>query len=125
MALIYERALFFAELSVYDYELILEERYLIAAACLLNGIQSMDDEDIHQKLPTRFLANLRMSLCVYLETEAVEHVQGRLWLLYSCSAQLQHEDITPLHIQSDRVEQKPFDIITFQTHSPVSVDDTY
>lgn len=123
--IIYQRAQFFAELSIYDYELIVEERYLIAVACILNAMESMEDEYIHGKLPLHFFSKLSINLCVHLEAEAVEHVQSRLWFLYSCSAQILYEDIIPLHVIEDSMTDKRANVFSSQASSPISVDDAY
>jgi len=122
---IYQRAIFFAELCIYDYEFVTEERYLIAVACILNAMEGMDDEYLYQTLPLEFIVKLRTSLCVDIECVALEHCQARLWFLYGCSAQLQHDDIMPSHIRKVCQGQHGGDTGSTFSNSPISVDGPY
>jgi Cyclin, N-terminal domain len=120
---IYMRAIFYAELSVYDYCFVTEERYQIAVACIMNAFLDVESECIAQQLQNDFLATLKASLCVDVSLTALANAQGRLWYLYTCSAQSQFDENQPLHDLSERSikysstnEQASF------AYSPVSVD---
>jgi hypothetical protein len=96
---IYRRAVFFAEISVYDYTFATEERYLLAVACILNAVEGIDDINYAKELRQGYLRTLSCNLCVELDLSALDRAQKRLWYLYSCSAQIQYEDMIP-HSQS-------------------------
>lgn len=96
-----DRALFFAELAVFDYSLITEDRYVLSIACILNAAESMDETLLQQTSPSQFLLNLQSNHCLDPDMEALGHCQGRLWMLYGTSAQLKEGDILPLHIRKE------------------------
>ena len=96
-----DRAVFFAELAVFDYSLITEDRYILAIACILNAAESMDETLLQQSGPLQILANLQSNHCLDPDMEALRHCQGRLWILYGTSAQLNEGDILPLHIRKE------------------------
>jgi Cyclin, N-terminal domain len=119
---IYKRAIFYAELSVYDYAFVTEHRYQIAVACILNAFLDIEGEYIAEQLQDEFLGTLSDSLCVEVDFVALEQTQGRLWYLYGCSAESQfdgihqHADYTERSIKCSSSEQ--FENFAY---SPVSV----
>lgn len=123
---IYQRAIFLSELSIYDYEFVTQERYLIAVACVLNAMEGMDNENHYRTLPLQFISKLRSTLCVDLNPTALDRCQERLWFLYGCSEQVQHDDILPLHIrQHSRGEKLQIIAAQHPSNSPISVDGPY
>jgi Cyclin, N-terminal domain/Cyclin, C-terminal domain len=94
---IYDRACFFAELSVYDYGFVSKERYMVAVACLLNALETHQDSfscDQQQSIEIKEKSSV---LAIGLDRQVLERAQAQLWYLYSCSAQLQDEaEIVPL-----------------------------
>ena len=122
---IYERATFLAELCIYDYKFVTEERQLVAVACILNAMEGLDEEHLHRTLPLRFIATMRSKLCVNIHLADVVRCQERLWFLYGCSEQLQHDDILPLHTRHQpQAESRP-KVMANYSNSPVSVDGPY
>ena len=120
---IYERAIFFAELCVFDYSFVTEEKYLVAVACILNAIEGMEDASIYENLSEDFLEKLDSSMCVDLDRSKLERAQGRQWFLYGCSAQLQQDDIMPLHVRTEgKSKDAAHDWMSGASLSPVSVD---
>lgn len=105
---LYQRAIFFAEISVYDYSFVTEERYLLAVACLLNAIEGIDDINTAKELRHEYLRILNCSLCVEVDLIALDRAQKRLWYLYSCSAQIQYEDIIPHCLSKERLNHSEF-----------------
>lgn len=102
MKIIFDRAIFFAELSVYDYAFVPEDRYAVSVACLLNAMETLSEDFICNHLQAEFIVVLNSSLCVQIDPRALEYAQDRLWFLYSSSEQLQHDDILPLHLLRDQ-----------------------
>jgi Cyclin, N-terminal domain len=97
---IYYRSIYFAELAVYEYEFVSNDRCVIAVACILNAIISQQF-DI-KLLETTNEMNVLYDFVTFskniLERKAVlRSIQCRLWYLYSCSAQVS-EDIEQLDI---------------------------
>lgn len=113
---IYHRANFFAELSVYDYDLITESRLKIAVACLLNSMEGIDDSVYSHELQHEFLLELN-SFLPDIDAEEIDLIQSRLWYLYSCSAQLEEDDVLP----TDPVPQSSKSDADTASYSPVSV----
>lgn len=89
---VYKRAIFYAELAVYDYSFITEHRYQIAVACILNAFLDVEGEYAAEQLQSEFLATLRASLCVDVNFATLEQAQERLWYLYGCSAESQFNE---------------------------------
>jgi len=121
---IYQRAVFFGELCVYDYTFVTQERPALAVACILSALEGMDDEHLSQELQRCFLDTILLELSLEFPVDELEKCQGRLWYLYSCSAQVQEDDILPIHVSEERLvkyrsEQHSSDV---DGHSPVSVN---
>jgi hypothetical protein len=118
-----DRATFFAELCVYDYNFVTEERYLIAVACFLNAIESMDNIQLINDLKREFHSVLVTNINLPFDTIAIEKAQVRLWYLYSCSAQLQYDDVLTLQVAQERIVKYNFiSQPNALAHSPVSVN---
>lgn len=116
-----ERAVFFAELAIYDYGLITEDRYVLAIACILNAVESMDETLLQQTGPPQILLNLQSNHLLDPDMEALGHCQGRLWMLYGSSAQLKEGDILPLHIRKELEVEYSGGSDPQGTHSPIGV----
>ena len=119
---IHQRSIFFAEISVYDYTFVTEERYMLAVACILNAIEGIDDIAYAKELRQEYLRTLHCSLCVEVDLVALDRAQKRLWYLYSCSAQIQYEDIIPHCVSRERLHQSDNNLDKSSvSHSPVGV----
>ncbi|GKZ01450.1 G1/S-specific cyclin-E1 [Mayamaea pseudoterrestris] len=91
---IYQRASFFAELSVYEYSLVTERRHLIAVSCILNAIEGIDGSTQANAQGIEFLENVQSSLCstlAALDVSRLAVVQEALWRLYSSSPQAHYD----------------------------------
>lgn len=95
-----QRAMFFAELCVYDYDLILHDRGVIAVSAIFNAIDAVlgvDDPMLANELENMLLDGIKFrypSCClssafdrVQQPSVLVQTTQRRLWYLYSCSSQ--------------------------------------
>lgn len=91
---IYQRAIFFAELCVYDYSLVTQDRCLVAVAALLNTLDGIEDASLSQKLQVDLLSSTQIELGddFLMRPDVLEATQDRLWYLYSCSAQHKDDD---------------------------------
>lgn len=89
---IYQRALFFAELAVYDHSLATEERCLLAMAALLNAMEGMDEASVPAQQQDCFLDAVSYTVGLTFSRDVVEDCRNRLWFVYSCSAQYRDED---------------------------------
>lgn len=91
---IYQQAVFFAEVCVFDPFFISMDRYLVAVACLLNAMETLDEKLDCQEKATLWTVGAIMR--VDQSRKALEMAQARLWYLYSCSAQAYLDtDIVP------------------------------
>jgi Cyclin, N-terminal domain len=119
---IYKRAIFYAELSVYDYAFVTEHRYQIAVACILNAFLDIEGEYISEQLQDEFLSTLSTSLCVEVDFAALEQTQGRLWYLYGCSAESQFDGVHHhTNYPEGTVKCSPTEQFENFAYSPVSV----
>lgn len=93
---VHDRATFFAELCILDYSFVSQDRYLVAVACVLNGLSSVQGTAVIQRanLQQQFLTKLATLLpTVNTDVAAIKSLQGRLWVLYGCSAQLCRDEM--------------------------------
>jgi Cyclin, N-terminal domain len=119
---IYQRSIFFAEISVYDYTFATEERYLLAVACILNAVEGIDDIKYAKELRQSYLRTLSCNLCVELDLAALDRAQKRLWYLYSCSAQIQYEDMITHSLSKERMHPTTNNFEkSNHSHSPIGV----
>jgi hypothetical protein len=117
------RAIFFSELCCYDYSFVTRDRSLIAVACILNALEGMEDGYLSQELQQDFLETIRSNVSLQFEAEELETSQGRLWYLYSCSAEVKEDDIVPIHVSTERlVKQRSQSCLSGASRSPVSVN---
>jgi len=96
---VYQRSVFFAELAVYDYSLITEQRVAVAIACIFNAMEGIDGSEDTRVRQEKFLDEMESRMNVSICGSVVDDIQGRLWLLYSCSAQLK-EDTSTSHLEA-------------------------
>jgi hypothetical protein len=128
---VYQRANFFAELVVYDYQFVTEHRHLLAAACVLNAMEGLlDSHSNSSRLEAEFLENVQSSLSSVKVLPAQLHVvRERLWYLYFCSAQVEHDAGLPNYLLMKKESwchsNSSADFKTVESaslsHSPVSV----
>mmetsp|Transcript_2267 Transcript_2267/g.3124 ORF Transcript_2267/g.3124 Transcript_2267/m.3124 type:complete len:350 (-) Transcript_2267:218-1267(-) len=130
--LITQRAMFFAELSVYDYDLLLHDRGVIALASIFNAIDAVigvEDPLLANELEHILLNAIRSrysSCCsssgfdrMQQPSGLVQSTQRRLWYLYSCSAQAADDKA----VVSDKADKsrKPNNNLQKVPGSPTSV----
>jgi len=101
---VYRRAIFFAELSLYDYAFAIRERSLLAAASLMNAMEGMDNITLEQQNTFLDVINLRFDL--KYNAEMVETVRNRLWYIYSMSAQYKEDDSMAVGAPSNLVKKE-------------------
>jgi len=123
---IYDRAVFFAELCLFDYSYVTKARSTIAAAAVLNALEGIDDIWTSSECEAEFLGRLRSSTCIDLSTEYLDDTREDLWYIYSLSTQYQEDDLQMMPAESTIEIQKQHAAIDSddQMHisrSPVSV----
>lgn len=97
---IYRRAIFFAELALYDYAFVTKERSLVALASLMNAMEGMDNISLDQQ--SSFVEVINSTFDVKFTPDIVDAVRNRLWCIYSMSAQYKEDDaIVPDLIKKD------------------------
>jgi len=84
------RAIFFAELTLYDYAFVSKERSLIALASLMNAMEGMDN--ISEEQQNIFVDVINLTFDLKFTTDMIEAVRNRLWYIYSMSAQYKEDD---------------------------------
>jgi hypothetical protein len=121
----YYRAMFFAELSVYEYDFVTKDRFTIALACMLNALETQeynsrlaDDAAIEMESIQEFV-----KLCTSVDQQVIDQMQAQLWFLYSCSAQTSEEtEIKPmLYLKKHSCKTRCNEATLTSRHSPVSV----
>lgn len=103
---IYRRAIFFAELSLYDYAFASKERSLLAICSLMNAMEGMENVTVEQQ--TSFLNVINLTFDLKHTTDSVESVRNRLWYIYSMSAQYKEDDA---------IAESPPDVVKKETLS--------
>ena len=118
---VYQRANFFAELSVFEYLFVTERRHFVALACTLNALEQLDTSDESSTLRMEFLENAQSSLLSSLDSHD-EYVLGaaqeRLWTLYLCSPQVKH-DVTAVRPSCLVAGDGCDETVRVEKHSPV------
>jgi len=116
---IYQRAIFFTELSLYDYSFVSTGEALIAVAALLNSMEGMDELDT-QEQQQPFLDALEEQFGAKFSEELLEMVRNRLWYVYSMTAQYKDDTLitaTPV-VKKSPAKQV---VAVSDCHSPVTV----
>lgn len=120
---IFQRAVFFSELSLYDYFFVTQERSAIAIAAILNSLEGMEETLFSKEHSVHFLESIKSLIGLEFPEEQLDLLRKRLWYVYSMSAQYREEDAV-VHAQAP-MEQPTSHPIGKETsggvHSPVSV----
>lgn len=119
---IYQRAMFFGELSLFDYCFVTQPRSAVAIAALLNAMEGMDESAVSREDHVVFLEAVKEAVGVAYPPELIESIRNRLWYVYSQSAQYQEDEVLPtedlLHGSNQLVEK---DALPGGDQSPVCV----
>jgi predicted DNA-binding protein (MmcQ/YjbR family) len=92
-------------------------------SCILNALEGMDDEHVSQDLRQDFLDTFQSKLSLQFEDDEIETSQGRLWYLYTCSAEVKDDKVLPLHVSKERLmKQRSQSGLYGAAYSPVSVN---
>jgi hypothetical protein len=91
---IYQRASFFAELSLFDYCFVSHPKSAIAVAALINAMEGMEG-NISIDVLAQFTRDIKEVAGLHHEKEAINSIRNRLWYVYSQSAQYQEDDVSP------------------------------
>ena len=125
---VYRRAVFFAELALYDYAFASKERSLVAISSLMNAMEGMENITIDQQ--NNFLDVINMTFDLKYTTDTVESTRNRLWYVYSMSAQYKEDDTIVEGATSSLANKDTPTKVGFPEHSsarsisPVSVANT-
>jgi hypothetical protein len=90
---IYERAIFFAELVLYDYAFVTKKRTLLALASMMNAMEGMDESTVSNQQQRSFVDIIRTNFKLEFTEDEIEAVRNRLWYVYSMSAQYREDDL--------------------------------
>ena len=116
----YRRAMFFAELALYDYVFVAKERSLIALASLINAMDGI--EHISLERQNSFVDIINLTFGLKFSAEIVEAVRNRLWYVYSMSAQYKEDDcVAPQLVEKDMKRKFVSGKSLSPSTSPVSV----
>ena len=102
---IYDRAIFFAELCLFDYSYVSRRRSSIAAAAILNALEGIEGHStcMNYNCEAAFLSALEENLSLEFAMEPLDGLREDLWYIYSMSAQYQDDDIHMLMPAEDAV----------------------
>ena len=127
LAATYDRAIFFAELSLFDKRYGTSSRALLATACILNALEGIGESHVCEQ---SFLDTLEAQTDLdFRRYPNLDQVREDLWYIYSLSSQYQEDDlnvsVTALssnapyqHAVGDMNVTK---MIHHHTHSPTTV----
>eukprot|EP00529_Nitzschia_sp_RCC80_P019800 CAMPEP_0113490796 /NCGR_PEP_ID=MMETSP0014_2-20120614/27229_1 /TAXON_ID=2857 /ORGANISM="Nitzschia sp." /LENGTH=425 /DNA_ID=CAMNT_0000384575 /DNA_START=31 /DNA_END=1308 /DNA_ORIENTATION=- /assembly_acc=CAM_ASM_000159 len=91
---IYQRAIFFAELAVYDHAFVTTERALLAVSAFLNAMEGIDEASVPAHQQDYFLHVLESVFKLSYPRDVIEDCRNRLWFVYSMTAQYRDEEDT-------------------------------
>ncbi len=120
---IFQRAVFFSELSLYDYFFVTQERSAIAMAAILNSLEGMEETLFTTDHSSLFLETVRSAVGLEYPREQLDLLRKRLWYVYSMSAQYREEDaVVHAQVPMEQPTSHPTGKeTTGGVHSPVSV----
>jgi len=99
---IYQRAVFFSELVVYDNHFVSGSRYVLAVACFINAMEYVEDKRGLSPQEKEIFRSFESVLCMDLDSRTVRRAKTRLWNLYGRSAQASDETFAALQYESAR-----------------------
>lgn len=104
---IYQRAIFFVELALYDYAFVAKERTLLALAAMVNAMEGLNESTISQLQQESFAEVICVTFGLKFTRQEIEAVRDRLWYVYSMSAQYMEDDaISPDMLKRDPQRRK-------------------
>lgn len=123
IAAVYDRAIFFAELCLFDYSYVTKSRATIAVAAVLNALEGIGEGLSTEDSEHAFLETLHVHTGLDFSLQDLEHLREDLWYVYSMSAQYQEDDMQmfPPEMTSDYEKRHPTAVHSNIAYSPVSV----
>eukprot|EP00797_Seminavis_robusta_P004502 Sro1294_g260200.1 diatom-specific cyclin (267) ;mRNA; r:23608-24408 len=127
MAALYDRAVFFAELCLFDQRYATSSRAFLAAAAVLNALEGIGESEACEQA---FLDALEAQTDIdFRPFPSLEQVREDLWYIYSLSAQYHEDDqslsaVSPapsMTCDASRDSETKAVIHHHHTHSPTSV----
>jgi len=115
---IFQRASFFAELLVFDYEVVTTSRSALALAAMMNAMEGMNDNVLSELDQFKFLDTLGTQIGLDVPAATLDYTRKRLWYLYSQSTQYQDDGILLQRKQKLQQERQ-------QEHSPQKAAGTF
>lgn len=123
VAAIYDRAIFFAELCLFDYSYVTQSRASIAIAAVLNALEGIGEGLTSEDSEQAFLETLSINTNLDLSCEDLDHLREDLWYIYSLSSQYHEDDMQmfPAEMNPEFEKQEPTVIGSGSPRSPISV----
>jgi len=91
---VYDRAIFFAELCLFDYSYVEKPRSTIAAAAILNALEGIDGGCLTgTACETEFIQEIQLLTALDLMGASLDMVREDLWYIYCISSQYHEEDM--------------------------------
>jgi lipoyl(octanoyl) transferase len=92
---VYKRAMFLAELAVYDFAFVTRGRATVAMAAILNAIEGLEERVMPESIEEQFVESIATSFGLAYKNEDLESVRRHLWYVYSKSAQCREDEVVP------------------------------
>jgi Cyclin, N-terminal domain len=128
LAATYDRAIFFAELSLFDQRYVTSSRGFLATACVLNALEGIGES---QACEQSFLEVLQAQTDLdFTHYPSLDQVREDLWYVYSLSAQYQEDDLnlsvspsssSTVSYHHAMADSQSKNVIHHHTHSPTTV----
>jgi len=99
---IFQRAIFFTEIAVYDPHFISMSRYVLAVASFINAMEYIEDNRGLYPREKESFASFIAVLCMDLDRKTVNAAKLRLWSLYESSAEGRQEEMIALEYDPPR-----------------------
>ena len=94
MICVYQRAIFLAELGLYDSTFMEKKRSMLAVATVLNAIEGLEGVMTKPK-EEQFLKSIESSFGLSFDDDDLKNIRRRLWYVYSMSAQCRDDEVLP------------------------------
>jgi Cyclin, N-terminal domain len=125
---IFSRAIFYGELSVYDYKFVPLSNCQVAIACILNAmLDCEDDVAMSEILQATFITTLYARAGIKANFKILKDIQDRLWYLYCCSSESKFENQSrsfksPVNHKRERIDSSPVSVTGLKRINPARLN---
>jgi Cyclin, N-terminal domain/Cyclin, C-terminal domain len=92
---VYQRAIFLAELALYDSTFVEKKKPMVAVAAVLNAIEGLEEGVLTELKEEQFVQSIETSFGISYDDDDLKSIRRRLWYVYSLTAQCRDDEVLP------------------------------